>query len=150
MLSNSQKLRQIANELGKPRATLAQIVVESVKTDWCDLSEIVLRVLNAGYRTDSKDFAARVYRTVMQLVREGVLITKVEFESVYYKFAKIDWARFFDNTSSREALYDFAEGKPFRELMSQLWDKNCQNQAIKLKYLTNARKLAKRAYNRHA
>lgn len=67
------------------------------------------------------------------------------------KHSPIDWGRFEDNSSSREALFDFiAYNKSISWLMKECWSKDCKEQVKIMKRLgaVQARELARRAMNR--
>ena len=67
------------------------------------------------------------------------------------KGSPIVWERFDDNSSSRDALFDFiAYKKSTTWLMGECWDKECKAQVSKMKKLgaDRARRCARRAMNR--
>ena len=47
----------------------------------------------------------------------------------------IRWNKFFENTSSRESLMNFAAGGSLAELQHNLWDRDCLAQAYKMRKL---------------
>ncbi|RDJ35023.1 MAG: hypothetical protein DWQ19_09315 [Crenarchaeota archaeon] len=64
---------------------------------------------------------------------------------------QVNWDTFFENTSSREALMEFAEGGSWNAFYRELWDEICQTEALRLKKKLGvkiARAYAQRELNR--
>ncbi len=62
----------------------------------------------------------------------------------------ISWTKFFENSSSTDALIDFVEGGSTEKLKKDCWDKECKLQVNKIKNIgvIKARQLARKALKR--